>query len=235
MNYQKYDKVFLILPMQRNRQSRGQGQNTSAQDLLTDQRYMNDKDPSLLCREDLERATETLRSGGLILYPTDTIWGIGCDATNEEAVRRIYDLKRRADAKSMLVLVADDWQIDALVDTPPEIAFDMMDMAIRPITIIFSGARGVAPSLLAEDGSLGIRRSREAFSQALCRRMRRPIVSTSANLSGDPTPMTFDAICEEIKQGVDYIVRYRQEDKSVAEPSQIIKLGPGAEVKVIRP
>lgn len=184
--------------------------------------------------KDLEQALEVVRSGGLILYPTDTVWGIGCDATNPDAVRRVYDLKRRADAKSMLVLVADDWQIDALVDSPAEIAFEMMDLAVRPITIIFSGARGVAPNLLAEDGSLGIRRTREAFSQALCRRLRLPIVSTSANISGEPTPMVFSAISEEIRRGVDYVVSYRQTDETISEPSQIIKLGPGAEVKVIR-
>lgn len=184
--------------------------------------------------KDLEQALEVLRSGGIILYPTDTVWGIGCDATNSEAVRRVYELKRRADAKSMLVLVADDWQIDSLVDSPAEIAFEMMDLAVRPITIIFSGARGVAPNLLAEDGSLGIRRTREAFSQALCRRLRRPLVSTSANISGEPTPMVFSAISQDIRDGVDYIVSYRQTDERVSEPSQIIKLGPSAEVKVIR-
>lgn len=184
--------------------------------------------------KDLEQALEVVRSGGLILYPTDTVWGIGCDATNPDAVRRVYELKRRADAKSMLVLVADDWQIDALVDSPAEIAFEMMDLAVRPITIIFSGARGVASNLLAEDGSLGIRRTREAFSQALCRRLRLPIVSTSANISGEPTPMVFSAISEEIRRGVDYVVSYRQTDETISEPSQIIKLGPGAEVKVIR-
>lgn len=184
--------------------------------------------------KDLEQALEVVRSGGLILYPTDTVWGIGCDATNAEAVRRVYELKRRADAKSMIVLVADDWQIEALVDNPAEIAFEMMDLAVRPITIVFSGARGVADNLLAEDGSLGIRRTAEAFSQALCRRLRRPLVSTSANISGLPTPAVFSAISEEIRSGVDYIVSYRQTDESVSAPSQIVKLGPGAEVKVIR-
>ena len=186
-------------------------------------------------KDDLDQAVETLRRGGIILYPTDTVWGIGCDATNEEAVRKIYDLKRRADSKSMLVLVAETYEVERLVREVPDVAFDLMEMAVRPITIIYSQASGVAPSLLGEDNSLGIRQTRELFSSALCKRLRRPIVSTSANISGEPTPIFFSGINPEILEGVDYIVRYRQEDKTRREPSQIIKLGPTGQVEVIRP
>ena len=124
-------------------------------------------------KDDLDQAVETLRRGGIILYPTDTVWGIGCDATNEEAVRKIYDLKRRADSKSMLVLVAETYEVERLVREVPDVAFDLMEMAVRPITIIYSQASGVAPSLLGEDNSLGIRQTRELFSSALCKRLRR--------------------------------------------------------------
>lgn len=186
-------------------------------------------------KADLDEAVETLRRGGIILYPTDTVWGIGCDATNEEAVRRIYDLKRREDSKSMLVLVSDTLQVERLVREVPEVAFDLMDLSVRPITIIYSGASGVAPSLLGEGSSLGIRRTGELFSSALCKRLRRPIVSTSANISGEPTPLFFSGISPEIVSGVDYVVRYRREDETPREPSQIIKLGPTGEVEVLRP
>ena len=186
-------------------------------------------------KADLDEAVETLRRGGIILYPTDTVWGIGCDATNEEAVRRIYDLNRREDSKSMLVLVSDTLQVERLVREVPEVAFDLMDLSVRPITIIYSGASGVAPSLLGEGSSLGIRRTEELFSSALCKRLRRPIVSTSANISGEPTPLFFSGISPEIVSGVDYVVRYRREDETPREPSQIIKLGPTGEVEVLRP
>jgi len=187
-------------------------------------------------KADLDEAVATLRQGGIILYPTDTVWGIGCDATNEEAVQRIYALKHRQDSKSMLVLVAETHEVERLISDVPEIAYDLMELAVRPITIVYtSGASGVAPSLIGEGGSLGIRQTQEAFSSALCRQLRRPIVSTSANISGEPTPLFFSGISEEIRSGVDYIVRYRQEDNTPREPSQIIQLGAGGEVKVLRP
>ena len=187
-------------------------------------------------KADLDEAVATLRRGGIILYPTDTVWGIGCDATNEEAVQRIYALKRRQDSKSMLVLVAETHEVERLISDVPEIAYDLMELAVRPITIVYtSGASGVAPCLIGEGGSLGIRQTQEAFSSALCRQLRRPIVSTSANISGEPTPLFFSGISEEIRSGVDYIVRYRQEDNTPREPSQIIQLGTGGEVKVLRP
>ena len=177
-------------------------------------------------KADLEEAVETMRRGGIILYPTDTVWGIGCDATNEEAVRRIYALKRREDSKSMLVLVGETYEVERLVKEIPD---------VRPITIIYPNASGVAPNLLGEGNSLGIRQSRELFSSALCKRLRRPIVSTSANISGEPTPLFFSGISPEIIAGVDYVVKYRQGDETPREPSQIIMLGPTGEVKVLRP
>ena len=185
-------------------------------------------------KEDLDKAIQCLRSGGIILYPTDTVWGIGCDATNSEAVAKIFALKERADAKSMLVLVDSIPALERIIPEVPDVAYDMIDLAIRPITIIYDDAKGVAPALIAEDGSLGVRVTKERFSQDICRILRRPIVSTSANISGEPTPAVFSAISQAIVDGVDYVVNYRQLDNSKAQPSQIIKLGRGGEVKVIR-
>ena len=175
-----------------------------------------------------------MAAGGLILYPTDTIWGIGCDATNEEAVRKVYALKRRSDHKAMLLLMDSSAKLDYYVQEVPDVAWDLIELADSPLTVIYSGARNVAPNLLAEDGSVGIRITQEEFSHKLCERFRKPLVSTSANVSGAPSPANFSEISETIKSGVDYIVRYRQEDLSKAAPSHIIKLGAGGLVKIIR-
>lgn len=175
-----------------------------------------------------------MAAGGLILYPTDTIWGIGCDATNEEAVRRVYELKRRSDHKAMLLLMDSSAKLNYYVQEVPDVAWDLIELADSPLTVIYSGARNVAPNLLAEDGSVGIRITQEEFSHKLCERFRKPLVSTSANVSGDPSPANFSEISETIKAGVDYIVRYRQDDLSKAAPSHIIKLGAGGLVKIIR-
>ena len=175
-----------------------------------------------------------MAAGGLILYPTDTIWGIGCDATNEEAVRKVYALKRRSDHKAMLLLMDSSAKLNYYVQEVPEVAWDLIELADSPLTVIYSGARNVAPNLLAEDGSVGIRITQEEFSHKLCERFRKPLVSTSANVSGAPSPANFSEISETIKSGVDYIVRYRQEDLSKAAPSHIIKLGAGGLVKIIR-
>jgi len=184
--------------------------------------------------EDMKRACEVLRAGGLILYPTDTVWGIGCDATNEEAVRKVYALKQREDSKAMLVLVDNAVKVDFYVKEVPPVAWDLLEVATNPLTIIYSGARNLAPSLLAEDGSVGIRVTEEEFSKQLCFRFRKAIVSTSANISGEPSPKNFAEISEAVKQGVDYIVGYRQNDKQKHKPSSIIKLGPTGELKIIR-
>lgn len=184
--------------------------------------------------EDIKKACEVMAAGGIILYPTDTIWGIGCDATNEEAVRRVYDLKRRADHKAMLVLIDSEAKLNAYVTEVPDIAWDLIEVAVRPLTLIYPGARNLAPNLLAEDGSVGIRVTREEFSRRLCERFRKPLVSTSANLSGEPSPACFGEVSEAVRSGVDYIVGYRQDDTAPALPSNIIKLGAGGLVQVIR-
>lgn len=186
-------------------------------------------------QDDLRAALDVLRRGGIILYPTDTVWGIGCDATNAEAVARIYTLKQRVDSKSMLVLVDSLASLERTVREVPPLAYDMIEIAIKPITIIYDDGVGVAPNLLAEDGSIGVRVSREAFSRDLAKALRRPLVSTSANISGVPTPASFDKIAPEIIAGVDYVVGYRQADATPAEPSQIIRLKNNGIVQVIRP
>lgn len=185
--------------------------------------------------EDLKKALETLQKGGVILYPTDTVWGLGCDATNEEAVKRIYELKRRSDAKSMLVLVDSANRIESYVREVPDMAWDLIEVTDKPLTIIYPEAKNLAKNLLAEDGSIGIRVSGEQFSKMLCARFKRPIVSTSANISGEPSPAFYAEISDEIKQSVDYIVQYRQDDRTPAKPSSIIKLDIGNVIKIIRP
>ena len=185
--------------------------------------------------EDIKRACRVLQEGGVILYPTDTIWGLGCDATNEEAVRRVYEIKHRADSKAMLVLVDSAVKVDYYVQDVPAVAWDLLEVADKPLTVIYDGARNLARGLLAEDGSVGIRVTAEEFSRALCFRFRRAIVSTSANVSGQPSPRTFAEISEEIKQAVDYVVEARRNETTPARPSSIIKLGSGGEVKIIRP
>lgn len=187
-----------------------------------------------LMKEDIKQACEVLQKGGVILYPTDTVWGIGCDATNEEAVRRIYDIKKRADSKAMLVLVDNEVKVDYYVQDVPSVAWELIEYTTKPLTIIYDGARNLAPNLLAEDGSVGIRVTTEEFSRQLCYRFRKAIVSTSANISGEPSPAIFNEISDEIKQSVDYIVRCRREETSYSKPSSIIKLGKGGLVKVIR-
>lgn len=185
-------------------------------------------------REDIRKACEVLQKGGVILYPTDTVWGIGCDATNEEAVKRVYAIKQRVDSKAMLVLVDSDVKVDYYVQDVPEVAWDLIEYATKPLTIIYDGARNLAPNLLAEDGSVGIRVTSEEFSKQLCFRFRKAIVSTSANISGQPSPACFSEIQDEIKESVDYIVGYRQDEPAGAKPSSILKLGKGGVVKIIR-
>lgn len=175
-----------------------------------------------------------MQAGGLILYPTDTIWGIGCDATNEEAVRKVYELKRRADHKAMLVLTDSPAKLETYVADIPAVAWDLIEVADQPLTIIYSNGRNLAPGLLGDDGSVGIRVTREEFSKKLCERFRKPLVSTSANLSGEPSPANFSEISDTVKNGVDYIVKYRQDDTRKAQPSHILKLGAGGLVEVIR-
>ena len=187
-----------------------------------------------MMKDEIKKACDVMQKGGVILYPTDTVWGIGCDATNEEAVKKVYEIKKRADSKAMLVLVDNPVKVDFYVQDVPTVAWDLIDMTTKPLTIIYDGARNLASNLIAEDGSLGIRVTEEEFSKQLCFRFRKAIVSTSANISGEPTPMTFAEISDEIKNAVDYIVDYRQNEKADVKPSSIIKLGKGGTVKVIR-
>lgn len=185
-------------------------------------------------KEIIRQAYDILARGGVILYPTDTVWGLGCDATNSEAVRRIYEIKRRSDAKAMLVLTDAVGRIDYYFDRVPDIAWDLWEVADKPLTLILPRARYLAPELMAEDGSVGIRITNEEVSRNLCAAFKRPIVSTSANISGEPTARTFAEISEEVKQAVDYIVPLRQEETSLPAPSGIIKLGDGGLIQVIR-
>ena len=184
--------------------------------------------------EDIKTAVQTLRKGGLILYPTDTIWGIGCDASNEDAVRRIFQLKQREDSKAMICLVDNANRMQRYLRQVPDVAWDLVEFAEKPLTLILDGAVNLAPSLIAEDGSVGIRVTRENISHELCYRYERAIVSTSANISGASSPSCFAEISDEIKNGVDYIMLSRQNDFSKGKPSQIIKLGLDGQIQIIR-
>lgn len=184
--------------------------------------------------QDLRNALETLRKGGIIIYPTDTIWGIGCDATNADAVKKIYDLKRRVESKSMLALVDSEGALERWVDDIPEVAWELIEAAVRPLTVIFDHPKGIAPNLLADDGSLGVRITGEDFSRELCRRLRRPLVSTSANISGEKAPASFKDISEDILKGADYVVEYRRNEDIRSSASNIIKISEGGLFKVIR-
>ena len=185
-------------------------------------------------KEDIRRAVEVMNQGGVILYPTDTIWGLGCDATNPEAVRRIYEIKQRTDAKALISLVDSETKVQFYVKEVPEVAWDVMELSEKPMTVVFDGGRNLAPNLLAEDGSVAIRITKEAFSKELCMRMKRAVVSTSANISGQPAPRCFSEISEEIKKAVDYICTSRQDEPPTQTASSIIKLGAGGEVTIIR-
>ncbi len=184
---------------------------------------------------DIEPCLEKLQQGGLILYPTDTVWGIGCDATNAEAVARIYALKKRADHKAMIVLVADERDILRYVTQPKLKIFDYIKGVQRPTTVIYEGAIELAENLLAADGSVGIRICEDEFCKHLIKRFRKPLVSTSANLSGYPAPQCFKDIEPIIKDGVDYVVNYRQDDTEFRKPSSVIKWEKDGSLSIIRP
>ncbi|MBD1429504.1 L-threonylcarbamoyladenylate synthase [Sphingobacterium litopenaei] len=185
-------------------------------------------------REDINQALETLKNGGLILYPTDTIWGIGCDATNAEAVEKVFALKGRDKSKSMLILLHNDNQLASYVKDIPDVAYELIEATDRPMTIIYSGAKNLAENAIAEDGSIGIRIVDHPFCQQLLQRFRKPIISTSANLSGQPSAANFDEIAGEIKEGVDYVVKFGQQDTAKGKPSIIMKLDPSGKFEFIR-
>lgn len=185
--------------------------------------------------QDIKNALAVLNAGGIILYPTDTVWGIGCDAQNEEAIKRICEIKQRKDSKSMLVLLDKAPKLGNYLKEIPEMAWDLIEMADKPLTIIYDGAQNLASNIIAEDGSIGIRITNEEFTQKLIERFKNPIVSTSANISGESTPQSFSEIHEKIILSVDYVVKYRQGEKSFPTTSSIIKLGVNGEIKIIRP
>lgn len=184
--------------------------------------------------KDIDKCLDTLTKGGLILYPTDTVWGIGCDATNEKAVEKIYQLKRRSDEKAMIVLVADERDIMQHVAAPDLSLFDYLDKTTKPTTVVYDGALGFAENLIAKDGSIAIRICNDEFCRQLIKRFRKPIVSTSANISGMPAPKMFKEITDEIKKGVDHVVQFKQLDETPAQPSSLIKWNNG-EVTILRP
>ncbi len=185
-------------------------------------------------REDINNCLEVLKNGGVILYPTDTIWGIGCDATNASAVKKVYDIKKRTDSKAMLVLLENENLLSGYMDEVPEIAWELIEVSDHPLTIIFPGAKNLAENLIAKDRTIGIRITRENFSSQLIKRFRKPIVSSSSNISGHPSPENFDDISSEIKNAVDYIVEYRQDERSKHRASSIIRLGVGGKMEIIR-
>lgn len=185
--------------------------------------------------DEVIRAAKIIRRGGIILYPTDTIWGIGCDATCSDAVARIYEIKKRADSKSMLVLVHQKSMLNSYVDRIPEQADDILAEAKKPTTIIYPGAKNLAPNLIASDGSLGIRITSDPFCRKLIAETGLPLVSTSANISGEASPSHFHEITEPIKQELDYVVGWRRDDRTAATPSAIVKANLDGSILVIRP
>ena len=184
--------------------------------------------------EDMREAVNTMRNGGIILYPTDTVWGIGCDATNEEAVSRIYKLKRREETKSMLVLVESVLKVKSYVGGIPDVGYDMMDITDKPLTMILDGAKNLAKNLIAEDGSIALRITQEAFSKELCYRFQKAVVSTSANISGEPAAQNYRDIAPEIIEAVDYVCWSRRQEHQPHKPSCIIRLRENGEVEIIR-
>ena len=184
-------------------------------------------------KEEIKKCLEVLNSGGLILYPTDTVWGIGCDATNMEAVNKIFKLKQRPDSKTMICLVANDAMLERHVKKVPDMAYDIMDLSEKPVTIVYDNPVGVAANLIAEDNTMAIRVAKDLFCQRLIQQFKKPLVSTSANLAGNPTPRTFVEIESQILKGVDYVVNLQREGVN-AKPSSIIRLKNDGTVKVIR-
>lgn len=184
--------------------------------------------------EDIKNAVEVMRKGGTILYPTDTVWGIGCDATNPDAVKKVYDIKRRDDSKALICLVDSDARLQMYVRNVPSVAWDIIDLATQPTTIIFDGAVNLASNLIAGDGSIALRVTNEPFSRQLCFRFQKALVSTSANISGEPAAANFCDISQEVVDAVDYVCFSRRAEHKPHKPSSIIKLSADGEVQIIR-
>jgi L-threonylcarbamoyladenylate synthase len=185
-------------------------------------------------KDDIAKALEVLRKGGVILYPTDTVWGLGCDATNFDAVQRVIEIKKRAKKQAMLVLLENINNVASYVDDVPDVAYDIIELAVNPTTIVFDKGKNLAHNLLGADGSIGIRVTNEPFTQQLIHRFRKPVVLSSANISGKPSPKCFGDIPEELRSQADYMVNYRQGEKRKPAPSSIIKLGSTGLVHVVR-
>ncbi|MCM1077455.1 MAG: L-threonylcarbamoyladenylate synthase [Bacteroides sp.] len=191
--------------------------------------------PLMTLEQDIRSAVATLRSGGVILYPTDTVWGIGCDATNPMAVRKVFEIKRRADSKALITLVGDVSEVARYSGTDLEQVMAATRNADRPVTVVYPGGRGLAPELLAADGSVGIRVTDEEVSAGLCRALGRPIVSTSANISGERPAAVFSEISSEIIAAVDYVMEARRDDYRRSRPSRVVRLNVDGSIEVIRP
>lgn len=185
-------------------------------------------------QEDIKNAIEVMKQGGVILYPTDTVWGIGCDATNAEAVAKVYKIKKRDDSKALICLVDSDARLQRYVRNVPNVAWDILDIATKPTTIILDGAKNLAPNLIAEDGSIALRITKEPFSHELCYRFQKPLVSTSANISGEPAAANYNDISQELLDAVDYVCFSRRQEHKPHTPSSIIKLKEDGEVTIIR-
>lgn len=185
-------------------------------------------------RDDIAEAVAAMRRGGVIAYPTDTVWGLGCDARNSTAVRRIFEIKRRCEAKALITLVDSMAMLERTVEEVPEVAEQLIEAAVDPVTVIYDRGRDVAPELLADDGSIGVRLTREPFSAGLCRAMRGPIVSTSANFSGEPTPLDFSSIDPELLGLTDYVCRSRRDEAPAPKASTVIKISAGGLFKILR-
>ena len=187
-----------------------------------------------MLRDEIEKALKVLKEGGVILYPTDTVWGLGCDATNEDAVAKISKIKGREEDKSFIILLDNDSKLQSYVNEVPEVAYDLIEYTENPLTIVFSNAKNLAKNVINKDGSIGIRIVKHNFCQQLVQRFRKPITSTSANISGQPSPAIFDEISMEILDAVDYIVDWEQELKEKKKPSTIMKLAPDGQFSFIR-
>ena len=184
--------------------------------------------------DDIKKAVEIMKQGGVILYPTDTVWGLGCDATNAQAVEKVYKIKHRDDSKALICLVDSDARMQKYVRNVPDVAWDILELAEKPTTVILDNAVNLAPNLIAEDGSIAMRITREAFSKELCYRFQKPIVSTSANISGEPAAQNYCDISQELLSAVDYVCWTRRQEHKPHKPSSIIKLSENGEVKIIR-
>ncbi|MBE9585227.1 threonylcarbamoyl-AMP synthase [Mucilaginibacter sp. JRF] len=187
-----------------------------------------------MLKDEVAKALKVIQDGGIILYPTDTIWGIGCDATNTEAVKKIFALKQREEAKSMIILLDTDNKLQSYVREVPDIAYDLIEYAENPLTLVMPGAKNISEALIATDGSVGIRVAKHPFCEQLIQRLRKPLVSTSANISGQPSPQNFGEIAQDIIEGVDYVVDIDQHDTSLKKPSTIMRLAPDGRFEFLR-